>query len=106
LQWDGKYLAARQGVKPYIFQFLIDGTSGTRVGSTPLSDATSLEQFALAGKRVVAVNIFFHDRYEYEYDVLLYNYPQGGNSIERIGYDIGGGDISSVALSRKRRGVH
>ncbi|MGB8907377.1 MAG: hypothetical protein WCC84_01375 [Candidatus Cybelea sp.] len=106
LQWDGKYLAVGQGVKPYIFQFLIAGTSGTRVGSTPLSDATWLEQFVLAGKRVVAVNIFFHDRYEYEYDVLLYNYPQGGNSTGKIGYDIGGGDISSVALSRKKRSVH
>ena len=77
LQWDGKYLAVGQGVKPYIFRFLISGTSGTLVGSTPLSDATWLEQFVLAGKRVVAVNIFFHDRYEYEYDVLLYNLSAG-----------------------------
>lgn len=101
LQWDGKYLAVGQGVKPYIFQFEINGTSGTRVGSTPLSDATWLEQFVLAGKHVVAVNIFFHDRYEYEWDVLVYNYPQGGYSTEEIAYAIGGGDISSVALSRK-----
>lgn len=106
LQWDGKYLAVGQGVKPYIFEFLINGTSGTRVGSTPLTDATWLEQFILAGKRIIAVNIFFHDRYEYEYDVLVYNYPQGGYSTSRIGYDIGGGDISSVALSRIKHSVY
>src|SRR5579862_1931128 len=106
LQWDGTYLAVGQGVKPYIFQFLINGTSGTLVGSTPLTDASWLEQFVLAGKHVVAANIFFHDRYEYEYDVLVYNYPQGGYSTEAIGYEIGGGAISSVAFSRTKHSVY
>lgn len=102
LQWDGKYLAVGQGVNPYIFQFQINGTSGTRVGSTPLTDATWLEQFVLAGKHLIAVNIFFHDRYEYEWDVLLYDYPWGGYPTGEIAYNIGGGAISSIALSRKK----
>jgi hypothetical protein len=100
LQWDGKYLAVGQGVKPYIYRFTIGGTNGTLVGSTPLTDATDAFQFVFAGKKVIAANQFFYDRYEYEWDVLVYDYPKGGVSIEQIGYEIGGSALDSVALSR------
>lgn len=102
VQWDGKYLAVGQAVKPYIFRFKITGTSGTQVGSTALSDATTAFQFVLDGKHVIVANQFFYDRYFYEWDVLVYDYPQGGNSSGRIAYDIGGPPITSIALSRHR----
>ncbi len=102
VQFDGKYLAVGQAVKPYIFRFKISGTTGTLVGSTPLTDATDAFQFIFAGKRAIVANQFFYDRYFYEWDVLVYNYPQGGNSTERIAYKIGGPALDSVALSRHR----
>ncbi|HLY02896.1 MAG TPA: hypothetical protein VKR56_10455 [Candidatus Cybelea sp.] len=101
LQWDGKYLAVGQAVKPYIFRFKISGTTGTLVGSTPLTDATDAFQFVFAGNKVIVANQWFYDRYEYEWDVLVYNYPKGGTSTERIAYKIGGSGFDSIALSRR-----
>lgn len=100
IQWDGKYLAVGQAVKPYIFRFKIRGKRGTLVGSTPLTDATNAFQFALAGNRAIVSNYYFEDRYIYEWDVLTYGYPAGGNSIEKIPSN--GLAVSSVALSRSK----
>jgi hypothetical protein len=97
VQWDGKYLAVGQAVKPYIFRFKISGTTGTLVGSTPLTDATNAFQFVFAGKRVIVANYYFVDRYIYRWDVLIYRYPAGGNSTGQISSnDL---PVLSVALS-------
>jgi hypothetical protein len=100
LQWDGKYLAVGQAVKPYIFRFQISGSTGTLAGSTPLTDATSVSQFIFIGKRLVASNLYFYDRYIYKWEVLVYDYPEGGHSIQTIMKS--GSPVSSVALSRRR----
>jgi hypothetical protein len=100
VQWDGKYLAVGQAVKPYIFRYKISGTTGTLVSATPLSDATNAFQFVFAGKRVVVSNYYFEDRYIYKWNVLIYKYPAGGNSTQEI--PTNGFPVSSVALSRRR----
>jgi len=101
VQWDKKYLAVGQAIKPYILRFRISGTTGTLVGSTPLTDATDAFQFVFARNKVIVANVWFYDRYEFETDVLVYNYPRGGNSTQRIAYKIGGSELDSVALSPK-----
>jgi hypothetical protein len=98
VQWDGRYLAVGQAVKPYIFRFSISGTKGTLVGSTPLTDAYDAFQFVIAGKKAIVANLYYYDRYIARFDVLVYNYPQGGNSTQRIMTSDTG--LFSIALSR------
>jgi hypothetical protein len=101
VQWDGKYLAVGQAVKPYIFRYTISGTLGTLAGSTQLSDATDSFQFVFARKRAIVANIYFQDRYIYRYDILTYDYPKGGHSTEQLFYNT---DLifDSLALSRHK----
>lgn len=100
VQWDGKYLAVGQAVTPSIMRYRISGSTGTLVGSTMLSDATNAYQFVFAGKRVIVANYYFFG-YLFEYDVLVYHYPQGGNSAQQLfkGANL---IVGSIALSRHR----
>jgi hypothetical protein len=99
IQWDGKHLAVEQADRPYIFRFDLKGTKGTLVGSTPLSAATLAFQFILVGNKALVANTWFYDRYEFETDILLFDYPKGGGSVGRIAYRIGGDELISVAYS-------
>jgi hypothetical protein len=98
VQWDGKYLAYGQGVEPYIFQYAIDGSGGTRVGSTELSSAYWATQFIVDGKKAIVVNIHFEDRYIYRWNVFVFDYPGGG--ADTLDVLESGSTIASVALSR------
>lgn len=99
VQWDGKYVAIGQGVKPSIFRYKIVGTNAIYVGSTALTDSTVLLQFILTGKRAIVLNGYY-DRYISREEVLIYNYPAGGDSTQTfINPDT---VLGSIALSRRR----
>lgn len=81
VQWDGKHLAV--GDQYYlsgpsvIYEFSINGSQGTKVGTTPLSDSCDVLQFWIDGKRVVVPD----DCSPY---VKFFKYPAGGSSTMSI----------------------
>jgi hypothetical protein len=101
VQWDGQYLALGQAVLPYILRYQIANGSGTLVGSTKLTDAYDAQNFILVGGQAIVVNLYYYDIYIARWNVLLYDYPGGGNSLHQIVADAD--PITSVALSRHRR---
>jgi hypothetical protein len=98
LQWDGKYLAIGQPVLPQIQRYSISGGYATLVSSTPLSDAYDAFDFVIAGKKAIVANIYYVYFYVERFDVLVYNYPSGGDSTLNM-LDTGT-TIGSIALSR------
>ena len=89
VQWDGKYLAVGDAGDGYaggggIYEFSISGSTGTEVGSTPLSDAVWVGQFWIQGKKVAIPNTFYSPSNGWQGNVLLYKYPAGGTSTKTI----------------------
>jgi hypothetical protein len=86
LQWYGKYLAIGgyvpfKGGKytPVIYQIAIEGTKGVKVGTTTLgSPAYITHQLSIWHGTVVTPNWYYSDS-ALKYDVLFYNYPDGGS---------------------------
>jgi hypothetical protein len=81
LQWDGKYLAVGQNILPQILRYTIASGYASFVSSTPLSDAYDAFAFVLAGKKAIVANLYYYDIYVARWDVLVYNFPAGGDSI-------------------------
>ncbi|MGA8574201.1 MAG: hypothetical protein WB609_00745 [Candidatus Cybelea sp.] len=81
IQWDGQYLAVGDQVSIYgpskIYEFSMSGSTGTLVGTTPLSDSCDVLQFWITGRRVIASNVCASH-------VLYFNYPGGGSSTKTI----------------------
>lgn len=82
VQWDGKHVAVfafdppKHG-DPVIYQFAINGTEGTKVGTTRLGAPSYLiSQFFIFGKNLIAPN--WYGRSDQYFDVLFFNYPAGG----------------------------
>ncbi len=96
IQWDGKYLAVGDQVSIYgpskIYQFSINGSSGTRVGTTSLADSCDVLQFWIQGKRVIASNVCASH-------VLYFNYPAGGSSTKTISESLS--EPVGVTVSRR-----
>lgn len=99
LQWNGKYLAVGQPIRPAILRYTIAAGYGTYAGSTSLNDAYDALQFVIADGHAIVTNEHFR-QYAFEWDVLVFDYPQGGYETEDIENSSTG--ISSVALSRRR----
>jgi hypothetical protein len=77
VQWDGKYLAVGDQEQPYIYEFTISGSSGTKVGSTQLDDTNDVAQFWKQGWRVVAPDFLNNE-------VQFFKYPAGGMATRTI----------------------
>ena len=83
VQWDGKYLTVGDQNTSVIYQFAIQGTGGTKVGSTSLggSDVGAVAQFFILGHRLIAPNQCTRSCIG---NVLYYDYPAGGTATETI----------------------
>lgn len=77
VQWDGKHLAIGDQSAAVIYQFAISGSSGTKVGSTPLTGSKDVVQFWIRGNRVIGPDAGLAD-------VGFYNYPSGGSPTKTI----------------------
>jgi NHL repeat len=80
IQWAGNHLAmgdqSLSGSYPaMIYQYNIDGTRATQVGTTQLFGTTGLQQFWADGARVSAPSG----------SVRLYHYPAGGMPVKTLG---------------------
>jgi hypothetical protein len=85
VQWDGQYMAVGSYYppptgKPVVYQFVVKGSKGTKVGTTALgSGASDVRQFWIQGHTIIAPN-----EYSSKSDVLFYDYPAGGNATAKI----------------------
>lgn len=77
VQWDGHNVAIGDQEQPYIYEFAISGSSGAKVGSTPLNDTNDVSQFWIAGGRVVAPDFLNNE-------VQIFEYPAGGSALKAI----------------------
>jgi hypothetical protein len=91
VQWDGTNLAVGgyippgvTNATPVIYQFSIKGKHGTKVGTTMLGKPAHLTSFDffITGGTAIAPN--WRDEPGKRYDVLFYNYPQGGKPTKII----------------------
>lgn len=99
LQWDVKYLAAGEDVLPKILRYTIADGYATYINATPLLDAYDASSFVIAGKKAIVVNSYYVYFYVERWNVLVYDYPRGGDSTLDMldtGTPVGG-----IALSRK-----
>ncbi|HEY2475486.1 MAG TPA: hypothetical protein VGI19_11875 [Candidatus Cybelea sp.] len=101
LQWDGRYLAVGQPIRPAIQRYAIRARHGKLLGTTPLTSAYDAGQFIIIGNKAVVVNEYFYDIYFYRWDLLLFNYPAGGYDTSVI--ENSGSQTTSVALSKRRK---
>lgn len=101
VRWDGQYLAVGQSVLPSILRYKIADGGGTYVGRTPLTDSYAEQNFIIVGDQAIVVNLYYYDTYLSKYQVLVYDYPAGGNSTNLIMDSIA--PVTSVALSPARK---
>lgn len=78
VQWDGSYVAVGDsGVKPsVVYQFSVNGSSATMVGTTTLDGTMSVRQFWIDGASIVGP--------DFGKNVGVWNYPQGGTRTKTI----------------------
>jgi hypothetical protein len=77
VQWDGKHVAVEDQVTSIIYQFSINDAKGTKVGETPLSGASGVDQFWIQRRNVIAP--------EYDAgDVGIWSFPAGGVAKAKI----------------------
>ncbi len=80
VQWDGKHVAIGDQTTN-IYQFAINGSTGTIVGMTHMgSGAQYVKQFWIQGQRVIAPNVYATSGS----DVFFYSYPTGGSATKTI----------------------
>jgi hypothetical protein len=77
VQWDGTYVAVRDYEANVIYQFSINGSSGTETGSTPLNGSSYAVQFWVQGSDVVGPNAD-------SANVMFWKYPAGGSPTQTI----------------------
>jgi hypothetical protein len=79
VQWDGKHIAVgADDVSPaVIYQFAINGSAGTEIGSTTLGSSASVPQFWIQGKYVIGPE-------QSNNEVGIWKYPAGGAPIKTI----------------------
>ena len=104
MQWDGQHLAIGDQVAPAIYQFSINGSKGTKVGTTPLGSHTfDTLQFWVQGRTVIT-STACHDvgcgRTKRGSAVMFFNYPAGGKATKIIINGLlGGPGGDSVSLA-------
>lgn len=96
VQWDGKYMAVGDQDISVIYQFVINGSEGTKVGTTSLgSGLHDLKQFWIQSRTLIAPN----GSASPFGDVLFYNYPAGGNATKKITAGVHGPIGAVVSLA-------
>lgn len=78
VQWDGRDVAVGDYESHTIYQFAIDGSSGTKVGETRLGGSDYPIGFWIDGSKVIAPN-------DDSTSVMYWKYPAGGTHTRRIG---------------------
>jgi hypothetical protein len=97
VQWVGKYLAVGDQVTPAIYQFTINGSQGTKVGTTRLgSGEGDAAQFFIQGSTVVAPDQCAQCQHT---NVQFFRYPSGGKATKRITKGTRGPDGAAVSLA-------
>lgn len=92
VQWDGTHLAIGDQSAAVIYEFAISGSSGTKVGSTPLTGSKDVVQFWIHGAKVIGPDAGLKD-------VGYYNYPAGGSPTKTI---TGLGEPVGATISRAK----
>jgi hypothetical protein len=77
VQWDGAHLAIGDQSAAVIYRFAISGSTGTKVGSTPLTGSKDVVQFWIEGMKVIGPDAGLAH-------VAFYKYPAGGSPIKTI----------------------
>lgn len=101
VQWDGTHLAVGSDYSPEkhgsaIYEFSISGSSGTKVGTTPLrSGAYDVMQFWIGGNTVVVPNL----KQNGEGGALFFHYPAGGEAYKKLVKDLEGGRGAAISLA-------
>jgi hypothetical protein len=80
VQWDGRHVAISDPKAAKVYEFAIEGSTGTLVGTTPFGGAIDVLQFWIQGSKIIApsTGAGLHNK------VFIYNYPAGGNAIKKI----------------------
>jgi hypothetical protein len=107
--WDGKYLTvtdASKGGGSVIYQFSMNGTSGTEVGSTTLGGSSQVigswyPKLGPGLKNPQPKVVIGAD--DMDYDVAFWHYPAGGSAIKTLEFHGPSNDVGGVAVSRSRR---
>jgi hypothetical protein len=87
IKWRDQYLAVGDTVTPAIYQFVIKGSEGTRVGTTHLgSTAASVKQFWIQGPAVITSTHCTKtcEAGERGSAVMSFKYPAGGKATKTI----------------------
>lgn len=86
VQWDGKHLAiGDMSGSPYtIYQFAINSSGATKVGSTQLNGSANVQQFWIRGGTIVAPDPSRSCEGSEKGCIGLYHYPAGGNAFTTI----------------------
>jgi hypothetical protein len=100
VQWDGKYLAVGQAIHPAIYRYRIRGNRGAVVGSTALTAAYQAHQFQIVEDRAIVANQYYHNIYEVETNVIVFDYPACGQALEVISEGLGGSIAEGLDLSK------
>lgn len=82
VQRVGKRIAIADAGEGSIYQFTIDGDSGTLAGTTQLHDSLFINQFYIDGDRIVAPSVNGTD--ENAGAVMLYRFPAGGSPLRTL----------------------
>lgn len=91
MQWDGKNLAVGddRATPSVIYQFSVNGSTATSVGSTTLNATKSVRQFWIEGSRVIGP--------DFDAAVGVWKYPAGGYPVKTISSVRGYGAAVSLA---------
>lgn len=81
IEWDGQYVAVGDNAGEAIYQYTLRNGSATLEGTTPLTAAGNVGQFAIVRSTVVTPDQFFSKSGS---GVLYYSYPGGGASTHTI----------------------
>ncbi len=65
-----------------VYQFAVNGSKGTLVGTTPLTGATDIRQYAISGNSLVAGNGAYQSA-----SGMVFDYPAGGSPKKTFGAD-------------------
>jgi hypothetical protein len=92
IQWDGSEVAVGDEYGSMIYEFTLNGSQGTEVGSTPLTGSGDVWQFFIDKDKVIAPSTFQN----YGGFFKIYDYPSGGVAKRTI--DVG--DPIGAVVSR------
>ena len=73
VQWDGSHVVVGDASYRILYQFSINGSTGTKIASTTLRN-TSFEQFWIAQNKVLSTAATYHKAW-----VQFFDYPAGGD---------------------------